>query len=176
MLSICFSACVKDLDFNQAEELELEPAIATSLLSYNFNFDNFSALSGFDSTMDNDFIVDENITEEVVFSYMENTFINEDLDRIVPEINGNNTFEDDFTVTFTFLDENDNETYKTEDIVIGGISEGPYAVDEIVILNNPNVVNTNKIIVDVTFQGTVNPSEEKELTINLGAVFYFSTN
>ena len=172
-LLFSFGSCVKDLDFDQAADIELEPVVAISLLNFDFSIND---LSSYNSSMNQDVFVDEVITEEVVFAPLTSTFFQEDLDRIVPEIEGSNEFNNDFTLVLTFSDENDRVTYTTENIIIPANSVGPYAIEEIVILNTPAIVRTTKIAGVLSFQGTVNPSEERRVVINTAGTFYFTTN
>lgn len=173
LLSICFNACVKDIDLDQAEDIELSPEIAVSLLNFDFSVDD---LDNYDTSMDFDVVVDEEIMGEVLFSRFDDSLFQEDLDRIVIKFEGSNTFNETFVVTLTFFDENDTITHELAPITIPANSVGPYPEREIVILNSPNILNSTKIEGSSAFQGTVNPSEERNLTINTAGTFHFTIN
>jgi len=173
IFSICFSACVKDLDFDQAEDIELEPAIAISLLNFDFGVSDINSLF---NLIDLSIPIVGEVTDEIVFSSFEDDFFQEDLDRIVPVIEGSNGFDVDFAIVLAFLDEFGNEMYSTEEVIIPANSVGPYFAEEVVILNNPDILNSTKVVGTLILQGVVNPSEGDRVVVNTGAIFHFSTN
>ena len=173
ILSVLFllSSCVKDIDFNQANDLELTPAVAVSLVKFNLDQNNF-----IDDTTNSEIIIPiEDVTE---FTALDNKTAQENLVRILFQFEAINTFERDFTIDFTFLDENDVVTHTIPRLVITSNDQDFSQDEEITIINNPAFLNSRKIHVRLTLLpssngSTIDPNTAKVFTFKSSGIFYF---
>ncbi|MDY0780089.1 hypothetical protein [Tenacibaculum sp. IB213877] len=162
-------SCVKDLDFNQAEDLELYPEVAVSLVKFDLTESELSpAGSGV-----------YQLSQEVDFTAFDNSTAQEDLTRVDLDFEISNEFNRDFTLEFTFLDDNDVATYMP--IVLNvDANQTDYAYQEqIIISNNPNFLNSQKIQITVTILAstdgsTIDPTIPKTFTFKSGGTFHFT--
>lgn len=165
-LVLLMSACVKDLDFNQVEDLELEPSIAVSLVNFELDQNDLSALG---------IVFIPTIMDETLLPDFNNSLIQEDLNSITMQFEASNTFNDDFTVNVAFLDVNDNITYSLMPMVITGNDEAFKYEEEIEIATNPNFLNSYKISIRLSYSGTViNTTVPNSLLFKSAGIFNFS--
>lgn len=160
------SSCVKDLDFNQVNDLELEPSIVTSLVNFELDQDDLSGLG---------ITFFPTIMEETLLPDFNNSLVQEDLRNITLQFEISNTFDDDFTINVVFLDPNDNITYSLTPMVIVGNDEAFTYEEEIEISTNPDFLNSNKISITISYSGTViDTTMPNSLEFKSAGIFNFS--
>lgn len=170
-LILSFNSCVKDLDFDQAEDLELEPAVAASLLNFNIDQSEYDLFDVIDGTS-----VNQSIVDEILLPDFRTPLLEEDLERVVFQFEVNNTFEGEFTIELTFLDENDVVTYIMEPIIIPANIEGYTEEREVVILSYPAIFNSRRVTGTLNFNGIISTVNEGNLVFKSAGIFYFSIN
>jgi len=167
---ICCSACVKDLDFSQAEDIEIEPVIATSLLNFTIDQEDYDVFDVEDGVS-----VNQSIIDETLLPSFESSLIKEDLDKIVLQFEAANTFEGDITLDIAFLDDNNNVTYQSSSILIPANDEAFYYEEEVVVLNNPNIFNSKRVLGTLTYEGLIDGvTGNASLDFKSAGIFYFS--
>jgi len=167
-LSICLTSCVGDLDLEQVNEIGIDPTIAVSLLNFELTEENL--------VDDINLLEEITIVEEVSLPDFDNALIQEDLDVVLLQFEILNTFASSFTVDFYFLDENDEITYAFESIEVPANSVEVLNIEEeIVILNNPMFLQSERISVSLTLNDTsIDTSQESIFDFKSAGVFYFS--
>lgn len=178
ILFIGFSSCVKDLDFDQAEDLVLEPAFEFSLLNFELDIEDFLAP---DIIIDQDVMIESKELEELQLlpDFFNDAFIEEDLERIVFKFIVTNTSDQEFMLALNFLDENGDITYMIEPLIIPGNIEDDVLEREIILGNNPSFFSSVNSRAIVIYEGGVlNPFElnQETLTFNSSGEFFFNIN
>lgn len=106
VLAVCIIAisCVKDVDFDQAEEVYLENEFVTDLVYFNLTTSNFV-------DVDNDVVVNSTVTESTNLEFLDDQFIQENLVELAIEMEYQNTFQQSFTNRARFLNRANQEMY-----------------------------------------------------------------
>ena len=167
-ISLCLGSCLDDLDFEQVDDFELEPTVVVSLLNIGLNSNDL---------IQGD-IFEEPFEEETLLPSLQNTLIQEDLEILTLEFEFNNSFENDFTVEVFFLDEFGEFTYVVQPITVSSTIDSEADVfsykEDIVILNSPNFLNSDKISVRINYTGeTINDEIDASFVFKSAALFYF---
>lgn len=171
VVMLCISSCVDDLDFNQAKDLEITPAVNISLIKSKVNQNNL-VVGGSEVG---------SISEVSTFTILDNDVARDNLERAVLRFEIINNFARDFRVTFTLLDENDARTY-TDIILNVTANQTDFALEEEIILaDNPNFINSRKINVELTLLpssdgSTLDANTPNSLTFKSAGTFYFRVN
>lgn len=98
------TGCVKDQDFNQADELVLTPVIETDLVFLQLTQDNFVNSSGEAEV--------SFVSQTTNLNFIRNGFIQNDLSRIDFTFDTANSFRQPFNTIVTFLDEAGQVAYE----------------------------------------------------------------
>ncbi len=98
MLMFCFSSCVKDVDFNQADNLVLTPVVASSVVYTDVEASRFSE-NGIELQVVRDSIANIEIFNE--------QFVIDNLVRTELIFEATNTIDRTFELQVEFLDDND---------------------------------------------------------------------
>lgn len=96
--SFLLFSCVKDVDFNQAEELEIEPSVAVSLLYFDLQASTIGLIP--DNDVDGDSV--EDITELDIFS---EPFLEENLEEATLTFEFTNSIPRDFKAEIVLYDD-----------------------------------------------------------------------
>jgi len=162
-----FTSCLEDLDFDQAENLVLEPTLAIDLLDFNVNQTDLLGLSILSGGTDID------IQDDTLLPDFENSLIQEDLEEVLLQFRANNTFDQEFTVQFTFFDENGDMAYAVEPIIIPANEENFIYEESIVILNNQRFLTSEIGSIELSFDATmIDSAVNANLIFNSAAVLY----
>lgn len=170
---VFFTSCVKELDFNQADQLELTPAYSVSLV--NFEVPQtllINPVTGVEQV---------SITDKSDFLVFNNSVAQENLDRVVFNIEISNPFDRDFNLTLRLLDENDVETYQP--IVLNvEANNTDFKHEEVILLaNNSDVLNSEQIETTIELTPSnggsmIDINDPKILTFKSAGTFYFRIN
>jgi hypothetical protein len=158
-LFLC-SSCIKNLDFKQAESLELTPTLVAALVNTNIKQTSMVNSSGVEETEFKD------VSRFDVFST--STF--KKVEKIVIDFEVTNPFNRQFTLLLTFFDDNSTITYQfplltvTENVVNHKISH------EIIIADSPSILNSKNL--DTTIQ-LLPSSDGSIIDINEDKTFKF---
>lgn len=110
------TGCVKDQDFDQADELVLTPEIETDLVYLQLTQNNFVNSIG---EAEVSFVSQTTNLNFIRNGFIRNGFIQNDLSRIDFTFDTANSFEQSFNTTVTFLDEAGQVTYEFSFFVAG---------------------------------------------------------
>lgn len=163
-----FTSCLEDLDFDQAEDLEIEPTIAIDLLDFNVDQNDLLDLNVLNN-------IGVPISDQTSLPDLQNSFFQEDVEEVELQFRANNEFDEDFTVEFTFWDENGNPSYIAEPILIPANEANFIHQESIVILNNPLFLTSESASIEFTFEGTnIDNTVDASLSFSSAAVLYTS--
>jgi len=108
------AGCVKDQDFNQADEIVLTPEIETDLVYLQLTQDNFVNSSGEAEV--------SFVSQTTNLDFIRDSFIQNDLNRIDFTFDTANSFKQSFNTVVTFLDEAGEVTYEFSFFVPGSVT------------------------------------------------------
>ncbi len=168
---IGLGSCVGDVDFDQVDDLELTPNVVTPIL--NFEIDQ-SEFPGLDVNVVGASVLD--IEDELNLPSLENATIQEHLDRLVFELQWENTFDGTFTLSITLL-ENVNAvndvTYTFDDVIINPNEVGSQ-IFEIDIISNPNILNSTRVRGEIDYTGNLDQNNPGILIFKSTGTFELS--
>lgn len=101
ILSVFFLSCSSDLDFNQANDLKLEPVVVSNLASFDVQANQF-VVGGVEQTVSGDLMN---------FDVFKQQFLAQNLDRADFYFEIDNTINRGFKVNLLLLDANNNPLY-----------------------------------------------------------------
>ncbi|CAL2076441.1 hypothetical protein [Tenacibaculum sp. 190524A02b] len=161
-ISLLQLTCVKDLDFDQAKDLEITPTFKIALAHSSIEQTLFVSPSGAEVP---------SITDQSNFYAFENS-ITKDLTKIELDFEVKNPFNRRFVIDFRLLDENGGEAYDIPALEIPENAQKFEHKEVIDVVNNPNVLNTKKI--EAVF--SLLPSTDGSIIdINVRKVFSFKS-
>lgn len=164
------TSCVKDVDFDQANALELNPIYSASLVRSSIPQTAF-----FDPTGGTEVL---QITDQATFTALDNSTTQDYLTQVDLTIEISNPFNRDFTLDFEFLDALGNPTYILTTLNIGANDVNFSHIESIIIANNPTFLQTEQI--RTTFRllpGTIiDQTIPRTLTFKSAGTFYFQIN
>ena len=144
-VSLLLFACVKDTDFDQAENITLTPVVELDLIYFNVEANDF-----FDS-INNTTVPTIRDTTEIRF--LDDTGIQESLVKAEFLFNFSNSIPRTFEVDFQFLSEENIETYRTSTIVDAGSEIEPQLTQFIETVEGEDILQltmSDKVVVSVT--------------------------
>lgn len=164
-------SCVKDIDFNQVEDLELTPTLVAALVNTKIKQTSMVNSSGVEQTVFKD------VSRFDVFST--STF--KKVQKMVVNFEVTNPFNRRFTLLLTFLDDNSVITYQfplltaPENVVNHKFSH------EIIIANSPSILNSKNL--DATIRllpssdgSIININEDKTFKFTSSGTFFLKIN
>lgn len=168
-LMLALTSCVKDIDFNQANNLVLKPTYVASLLNFSFDQTSF-----FDKVTNSEIIA---IKNKYRFSFTDDINAEGKVEKIILDFEFDNPFNREFDLEYTFFDVNDNSTYKSIKISIPANASNFKYQEEILVSNNPNLFNTSQLItltklLPSTDASVIDVNTSKELKFTLSGTFY----
>ncbi len=173
LLALLFiiASCVKDIDFNQTEELLLSPEYLISLVYTNIDQTNFLDSSGTEISQ---------ITDRTRVDFF-GSFTEDYLQKIDLDINILNSFDRNFTLDFRFLDENNRETYSISTISIAANSTDFRYTEEVDVVANPAMLRTDSIEITLTLEpssdgSVINSTQQANFIFKAAGTFYLRIN
>ena len=130
-----FSSCVKQLDFDQVNDLSISPAYKSPLVYFTVNQTDFLLNT----------VEIPTITGEFPFTIIDNSLVKENLKEVELEFEINNQFSRDFTLGILLLDDNDIVTYSIPIVVINANTVLFTQKSNILIANNLLFLESTKI-------------------------------
>lgn len=103
IVALLFCSCASDLDFNQADNLKIEPVLVANLTYLEAKANDF-----IDNGAEHDIVFDA-----VDFDVFRNNFLKDNLVKAQFDFEVENTIRRDFIITFAFLDANNQITHNT---------------------------------------------------------------
>ncbi len=150
-------SCVKDTDFDQAEEVTLTPVVELDLIFFNTEAGEF-----FDTVTNTPRLTLRDTTE---IRFLDDTDFQESLLRAEFFFQFTNSIPRNFLVDFQFLSEENEETYITSTNVVEGTPENPFVTEFTQNVEGEEVIqltSADKVVVSVTI-----PSSDASLEGNL---------
>lgn len=154
-----FTACIKDTDFDQAEEIALTPVIELDLIYFNLPANRF-----FDTINSNQILTVRDTTD---IRFLDDSTLQESLKQAEFYFKFTNSIPRDFQVDFQFLSELNDTTYVTATSVAEGAPTTPVITEFTHNVEGEDILRltqAHKVVVSVTI-----PSSDENLdgTLNL---------
>lgn len=145
LCAIMLFSCVKDTDFDQAENIVLTPVVELDLIYFNVeSSDFFDADTGLSQLTVSD-------TTEIRF--LDDSGIQESLKRAEFLFRFTNSLSTSFDVNFEFLDRNNVETYATQTSVDAGSPQNEVMTDFVEVVEGADILEltkANKVVISAT--------------------------
>lgn len=156
---LLFSACIKDTDFDQSEDIALTPVVELDLIYFNLRADQF-----YDTINSNPILTVVDTTE---IKFLDDSTLQESLKRAEFYFKFTNSIPRDFQVDFQFLSEANDTTYVAGTSVSEGSLTAPVITEYIENVEGDDILRltqANKVVVSVTIPSS---NENLEGTLNL---------
>ncbi len=147
VFSIAFSACIKDTDFDQADDIELSPVVELNFLFFTLDIDNFQENTGFEGSLT---VID---TTEIRF--LDDSFAQENLLSAEYFFRVSNSFPLGVDANFNFLTEENMSFYEIDFLIEPGINNNPTITEFIQTISAEEIeqlTQTNKVVVTFTLE------------------------
>jgi len=157
LLLLFFTACVKDTDFDQAEDIALTPIVELNLIYFNLDANSF-----YDETTSTEILTVRDTTE---IRFLDDEQIQESLISAEFYFRFTNSIPRDFLVDFQFLSEFNDTTYVTQTPVSMGTLQDPIITEFIETVVGDGIIEltkADKVVVTVNI-----PSADENLEGNL---------
>ena len=154
LLILLLAACVKDTDFEQADDIALSPTVELDLIYFDLSANDF-----FDPITSNAILTISDTTE---LRFLNDTVIQEALKRAEFYFKFTNSIERSFTADFQFLGDNNDTTYVAQTSVSQGTLANPVTTEFIENVEGDAIADltmASKVVVSVTI-----PSSNANLT------------
>lgn len=154
-----FTACIKDTDFDQAEDAALTPVIELDLIYFDLNASDF-----YDSINSNPILT---LTDTTEIRFLDDSGLQESLKRAEFYFRFTNSIPRDFQVDFQFLSEMNDTTYVTGTSVNEGTITTPVITEFTQNVEGADILNltqANKVVVSVTIPSS---NENLQGSLNL---------
>lgn len=154
-----FTACVKDTDLDQTEEVSLTPVVELDLIYFNLRASDF-----FDTINSNPILT---VTDTTEIRFLDDSTLQETLKRAEFYFKFTNSIPRNFQVDFQFLSETNDTTYVTGTPVDEGTIAAPVITEFIENVEGDAILRltqADKVVVSVTIPSS---DENLEGTLNL---------
>jgi hypothetical protein len=160
------SACVKDTDFDQAQEITLTPVVELDLIYFTLSAGDF-----FDEINN---IPRLTITDTTEIRFLDDTDTQESLRRADFYFKFTNSIPRSFQVDFMFLSEQNDTTYSTQTSVNMGTIADPMITEFEETIEGDEILQltmANRVVVAVTIP-SADPDLEGELNLQSKTTYY----
>ena len=147
-----FTACVKDTDFEQTDDILVTPVIELDFLFYDLNSESFSEIGA------NNIIVSDTTN----FDFLNDEFIVDNLLRAEFYFKYTNSFPVDFVSEYKFLNENNELQYEITFPVGAGATTAPLITEHIETVEGETILEltgAEKVVVNVIASSAVDDLE-----------------
>jgi len=171
LLLISFFSCSEELNFEQADDLEISPIYTSSLVYFTVLPNNF-----FDDT---GVLTNNSITDSTVFRAFENSFFRNNIFLLDLNVECKNEFSRAISIDLEFLDANNNQTYPTIELDIAAGDLDFEHLETILIANNPAFVNTLQVRITTEIEATgapINSSDTTEFELKSAVTAYINSD
>jgi electron transfer flavoprotein alpha subunit len=145
LASLFLFSCVKDTDFNQAENITLTPVVELDLIYFNVEAGAF-----FDSVTNTSILTISDTTE---IRFLDDSGVQESLVKAEFLFNFTNSIPRTFEVVFQFLSEENEETYLAQTTVEQGTELAPVVSQFLETIEGEDITRltmADKVVVSVT--------------------------
>jgi hypothetical protein len=153
VLLFLFSGCIKDTDFDQAEDIALTPINELNLIHFNVNAGSF-----YDESTATEILTVRDTTE---IRFLDDEEIQDGLKRVDFYFKFTNTIPRDFLVDFQFISEMNDTTYVFQTPVASGALQDPVISELIEIVEGDGIVDltmSDRLVISITI-----PSADENL-------------
>ena len=169
-LFLAFSSCIDNLDFNQIE-YSATPIYNSPIVFFDLTQSDF-----IDSTTNTDIL---RVEDETDFTYLETSFIRDNLERVELNFEVNNQFSNrSFSFSFEFLDENNNPTHPVINFTVNPNELLVPQINPIIVANNQGFLTTRRIRVQIVMSASttpLNPTVIQNLSFKSTGTYYVRT-
>lgn len=170
ILTICvclfFTACIKNTDFDQAENIVLTPIIELDLIYFNLRTNDF-----YDSITSTPILT---VRDTTLIKFLDDSTLHEKLRRVEFYFKFTNSIPRNFQVDFQFLSEMNDTSYVAETSVDQGTLSAPVITEFIENVEGDAILQltkANKVVVSVTIPAS-SENIEGELNLKSKATYY----
>lgn len=159
LICILLTACVKDTDFDQAENIALTPVIELDLIYFDLDANSF-----YDSITATPILT---VRDTTLIKFLDDSTLQESLKRAEFYFKFTNSIPRNFMVDFQFLSEFNDTTYVTQTQVASGTPTAPVISEFVENVEGEEVLQltqSHKVVVSVTIPSA---SENLEGHLNL---------
>jgi hypothetical protein len=160
------SSCVRDTDFDQAEDIALTPVVELNLIYFNLPASEF-----YDEISSTPRLTVSDTTE---IDFLDDSSLQESLQRAEFYFKFTNSIPREFQVDFEFLSEMNDTTYVANTRVQAGTISAPIVTEFIENVEGPDILEltqANKVVVKVTIP-SANQNLEGELNLQSKTTYY----
>lgn len=144
LMFLILISCYNSLDIDQLDDLAIKPVFTSSLTYFTVTQAQFFSASG----------VQINIDDFSAFEIFENNLVRENVIKIDFNAEIRNEFDRKVTIIIDFLDDNNKLTYSSTTIVIEANVNLHTYLEEIIVNNNPNIINTSQVRINAALEDT----------------------
>ena len=154
-----FTACVKDTDFDQADDIVITPVVELDFIYFNLdNSDYFNPITGEQRLT---------VSDTTNLNFLDGTFVQEDLKRAEFLYIFENSAAIEFVTEFKFLSESNELKYEFAIPIPAGSLTAPLLFEHIENIENEGIIEltqARKVVVNVTVPTSI---ENIEGALNL---------
>lgn len=159
-------ACVKDTDFDQAQEITLTPVVELDLVYFTLTAGDF-----YDEVNN---IPRLTVTDTTEIRFLDDPDLQESLRKADFYFKFTNSIPRDFQVDFMFLSIENDTTYSAQTTVVNGTVQNPVVTEFEEIIEGDDILQltmANRIVVAVTIP-QADPDLEGELNLQSKTTYY----
>jgi hypothetical protein len=166
LIFIFFSACIKDTDLKQADEIAVSPVIELDLIHFDLPANSF-----YDTIASNPILT---LRDTTLLRFLNDQEVGAYLKRAEFFFKFTNAIQRDFQVEFQFLNEQNDTTYTSQNFVNQGIVSNPVVTEYIENVDGASLeqlILANKVVVSVTIPSS-NANLEGNIKLQSKATYY----
>ncbi|WP_143569771.1 hypothetical protein [Tenacibaculum agarivorans] len=165
-------SCVKDVDFNQADQLVLTPTLDVSLVNSSIT-QNDLVVGGVELSTP--------LRDSSSITLLNSSVARENLERVVLRFEIENEFSRSFRIVFTFFDQSDMATINPIVLNVGANQTNFTQEEEIIIASNSDFLNSTRVEVSLellpsTDGSVLDANDPRTFTFKSSGTIYFRTN
>ena len=148
ILSLFFTACIKDTDFDQTDDIVVSPVFEVDFLFFNVSSENFSA-NGINNLV---------VSDTTDFNFLNDDFIIDNLEKAEFFFKNTNSFPIEFNTQFQFLDDNNELHFEVTIPINSGNINNPVITEFTELIVQEDLVNltmANKVVINIIASSSV---------------------
>lgn len=166
LILVCFTSCVKDTDFDQADDIVVTPVVELDFLYFTLDeSDYLNPITGEQRLT---------VSDTTNLNFLDGTFVQEDLKRAEFYFKFENTAAIDFVTEFKFLTENNVLKYELAIPIPAGSLNAPEILEHIENIENQGIIDlthASKVVVNVTVPTSIE-NIEGALNLQSKTIYY----
>lgn len=136
LAQLFFSACVKDTDFDKADDILLNPVVDLDLVYFDLPANRF-----FDTVANTPILA---VKDTTALPFLNDSEVRGNVKRIVFSFEIENNIQREFQLDFEFLNRGNNVVYTSQIIVVSGTIENPTVIEYIDTVEGQDLSNLTK--------------------------------